>query len=141
MIAADCRRPGKSAKLIKERREAFTKTITTGKELENMAAIKNKHYLKVKNRFPDFLGAVEALGTTARKEGPIDEKNAQLIQLAGAAALRSEGAVHSHTRRALEAGAEVDEIYHALILLTSTIGFPNIMAALSWAEDVIENPE
>jgi alkylhydroperoxidase/carboxymuconolactone decarboxylase family protein YurZ len=30
----------------------------------------------------------------------------------------------------------VDEICHALILLTSTIGFPNVMAALSWAEDV-----
>ncbi|MFN2365669.1 MAG: carboxymuconolactone decarboxylase family protein [Desulfurivibrionaceae bacterium] len=106
-----------------------------------MAKIKVKHYLKVKNRFPDFLTAVETLGSVARKEGPIDEKHAQLIQLAGAAAIRSEGAVHSHTRRALEAGAEGVEIYHALILLTSTIGFPNMMAALSWAEDVIENPE
>lgn len=106
-----------------------------------MAEIKAKHYLKVKNRFPNFLKAIESLGTTARQEGPIDEKTSQLIQLAGAAAIRSEGAVHSHTRRALEAGAEADEIYHALILLSSTIGFPNVMAALSWAEDVIENPE
>lgn len=102
-----------------------------------MAKIRAKHYLKVKNRFPGFLGAVEALGTTARNEGPLAEKEAQLIQLAAAAAIRSEGAVHSHTRRALEAGAKVDEIYHALILLTSTIGFPNVMAALSWAEDVL----
>ncbi len=106
-----------------------------------MATIKAKHYLRVKNRFPDFLSAVESLGTVARKEGPIDEKAAQLIQLAAAAAIRSEGAVHSHTRRAIEAGAQVDEIYHALILLTSTIGFPNVMAALSWAEDVLEDTE
>jgi alkylhydroperoxidase/carboxymuconolactone decarboxylase family protein YurZ len=61
------------------------------------------------------------------------------MQLAAAAAIRSEGAVHSHTRRALEAGAAADEICHALILLTSTIGFPNVMAALSWAEDVFED--
>jgi AhpD family alkylhydroperoxidase len=106
-----------------------------------MAKIKGKHYLRVKNRFPDFINAVESLGTVTRKEGPIDEKGTQLIQLAAAAAIRSEGSVHSHTRRALEAGAQVDEIYHALILLTSTIGFPNVMAALSWAEDVLEDTE
>lgn len=106
-----------------------------------MTTIKNKHYLKVKNRFPDFLGAVESLGATARQAGPVDGKYSQLIQLAGAAAIRSEGAVHSHARRALEAGAGADEIYHALILLVSTIGFPNVMAALSWAEDVIERSE
>ncbi|MEN8142996.1 MAG: carboxymuconolactone decarboxylase family protein, partial [Thermodesulfobacteriota bacterium] len=70
--------------------------------------------------------------------GPIDEKTSQLIQLAAAAASRSEGSVHSHARRAFEAGASREEIYHALILLASTIGFPNTMAALSWAEDVIE---
>jgi alkylhydroperoxidase/carboxymuconolactone decarboxylase family protein YurZ len=103
-----------------------------------MAKIGAKHYLRVKNRFPDFLNAVESLGTVARSEGPIDEKSAQLMQLAAAAAIRSEGAVHSHTRRALEAGANTEEICHALILLTSTIGFPNVMAALSWAEDVFE---
>ena len=51
------------------------------------------------------------------------------VQLA-AAAVRSEGAVHSHTRRALAVGAQTDEIYHTLILLTSTIGFPNVLAAL-----------
>lgn len=49
--------------------------------------------------------------------------------------MRSEGAVHSHVRRALEAGATPEEIYHAVMLLTSTIGFPNVAAALSWAED------
>lgn len=106
-----------------------------------MAKIKAKHYLRVKNRFPDYLRAVESLGATIKNEGPINEKITQLIQLAAAAAIRSEGAVHSHTRRALEAGANADEVRHALILLTSTIGFPNVMAALSWAEDVLENEE
>lgn len=101
-----------------------------------MAKSRGKHYQRAKKRFPDFIKAVEALGTVVRHEGPLDEKSAQLIQLAGAAASRSEGSVHSHTRRALEAGAQIDEICHALILLTSTIGFPNVMAALSWAEDV-----
>jgi alkylhydroperoxidase/carboxymuconolactone decarboxylase family protein YurZ len=46
--------------------------------------------------------------------------------------------VHSHARRALDAGAKPDEIYHALILLTSIIGFPTVSAALSWVDDVIQ---
>ena len=103
-----------------------------------MAAIISKQYLRVKDRHPEFIAAVENLGITVKKAGPIDEKTANLIQLAAAAAGRSEGSVHSHTRRSLEAGASQEEIYHTLILLTSTIGFPNTMAALSWAEDVIK---
>jgi alkylhydroperoxidase/carboxymuconolactone decarboxylase family protein YurZ len=37
----------------------------------------------------------------------------------------------------MQAGAGEDEIYHTLILLTSTIGFPAVAAAISWADDVI----
>lgn len=102
-----------------------------------MQTIPSNQYLKIKERFPDFLNAVELLGKTIKQEGPINNKMAQLVQLA-AASIRSEGAVHSHTKRALNAGAKAEEIYHTIILLTSTIGFPNVMAALSWADDVIE---
>ena len=45
--------------------------------------------------------------------------------------------MHSHTRRALAAGARAEEIRHALLLLTSTIGFPNVAAAMSWADEAI----
>ena len=72
-----------------------------------------------------------------KQAGPIDEKTAQLVQLAAAAAIRSEGSVHSHTRRSLEAGATPEEIRHALILLTSTIGFPTVVAGLTWAGDIL----
>lgn len=85
-----------------------------------------------------MVSAVETLGQTLKREGPIDEKTAQLIQLAAAAAIQSEGAVHSHTRRALEAGAKPEEIRHTLILLTSTIGFPTMVAAMSWADNILE---
>ncbi len=103
-----------------------------------MGEIRSKAYLALRQKHGKFIGAVEALGKAAREEGPVDEKVGHLVQLAAAAAIRSEGAVHSHTRRALEAGASADEIYHAIILLTSTIGFPNIVAAVTWASDMIE---
>ncbi|MGD9487870.1 MAG: carboxymuconolactone decarboxylase family protein [Calditrichaceae bacterium] len=95
-------------------------------------------YRLLKENRKNYIKAMETLGEAVRKEGPIDEKTTHLIQLAGAATLRSEGAVHSHARRALEAGATPEEIYHAVILLTPTIGFPNVAAALSWVDDVIE---
>ena len=94
-------------------------------------------YSFIKEKHPKFVKALEQLGEAVRQEGPLDDKTAHLVQLAGAAANRSEGAVHSHTRRALKAGATPEEIYHAVILLTSTIGFPPTSAALSWVYDVL----
>lgn len=96
-----------------------------------------KMYTSIQKRYKELGSAVENLGRTARQLGPIDEKTSQLIQLAAAAAIRSEGAVHSHVRRALESGAKEEEVYHTLILLTSTIGFPAVSAAMSWADDII----
>ncbi len=95
-------------------------------------------YVRIQKRFKKFTGAVENLGKAAKAAGPLDEKTSHLVRLAAAAAIGSEGALHSHTRRAIEAKAKPDEIYHALILLTSTIGFPRVSAALSWADDVIK---
>jgi len=100
-----------------------------------MATNPSAQYLKIKKRHPQLINAVESLGKEAKQSGPIDEKTAQLIQLAAAAAIRSEGAVHSHAKRALEAGASIDEIRHALLLLTCTLGLPCVMAALSWADE------
>ena len=91
-------------------------------------------YLKEKHG--TLMSAVDTLGKAAHDSGPLDEKTAHLIQLAGAITLRSEGAVHSHARRAKAAGATNEEVEHAAILLTSTIGFPGVSAALSWINDV-----
>jgi AhpD family alkylhydroperoxidase len=102
-----------------------------------MPTEKPSFYLRVKERYPEYFAAVESLGETVRRAGPLDEKTLHLVQLAAAAAARSEGAVHSHVRRALKSGAQPEEVRHALLALTSTIGFPNVTAALSWAEDVL----
>jgi alkylhydroperoxidase/carboxymuconolactone decarboxylase family protein YurZ len=95
-------------------------------------------YVGIQKKYKGVMKAVENLGKATKAAGPLNEKTARLIQLAAAAAVRSEGSVHSHVRRALAAGAKPDEIRHAIILLTSTIGFPNVSAALSWVEDVLE---
>ena len=96
------------------------------------------HYLKLKERHGDLIAAVETLGKAARDAGPLDEKTIHLIQLAAAAAIGSHGSTRSHAARALAAGATPEEIRHAVLVLTSTIGFPTVAAALSWVDDVIE---
>jgi len=95
------------------------------------------HYADLRKRFKEVMRAVDNLGKASSAAGPINAKTSHLIQLAAAAAIRSEGSLHSHARRALKAGAKTEEIYHAIILLTSTIGFPAVSAALSWADDVM----
>ena len=100
--------------------------------------VPSKHYQELSSLFPEAMTALENLGATLRSSGPLDAKTSHLIQLAGAAAAQSEGAVHSHTRRALEAGASREEIYHTLLLLVSTIGFPKVTAAFSWSRDVLD---
>jgi AhpD family alkylhydroperoxidase len=109
----------------------------TIKEGTAMSRQPSDHYLKVKERHPELIKAVEDLGTAVRNAGPLPEKTIHLIQLAASVAVKSEGATHSHTIRAREAGATPEEIRHAVIVLTSTIGYPTVAAALSWIDDVI----
>lgn len=83
--------------------------------------------------------AYERLGATAAEVGPLDMKTRELIKLGMAAATRSESAVQSHTHRALEAGAKPSEVEHALLLGVTTLGFPAMMTALTWAKTAIAN--
>lgn len=97
----------------------------------------SSHYLKLKERHADLIAAVETMTKAARASGPLDEKTVQLIQLGAAAAIGSKGSVRSHALRAVAAGATPEEIRHAVIVLTSTIGFPTVAAALDRLDEVI----
>ena len=70
--------------------------------------------------------------------GPLDRKTRELVRLAIVVGARHEGAVHSHTRRALESGATAAEIRHVVLLSVTSMGFPNMMAAMSWVDDVLQ---
>lgn len=103
------------------------------KKMENTP----KFYKSLRERFAEYGNVLEELGRISKDHGPVDTKTAHLLKLVAAAAIRSEGAVHSHTRRALTAGATEDEVYHSLIITTSTIGFPTVAAAISWVDDIV----
>jgi AhpD family alkylhydroperoxidase len=86
---------------------------------------------------PRIAKAYEALGDATLADGPLDRKTAELVKLGIAVGGRLEGAVHAHVRRARDAGASAEEIRHAIRLALTTVGFPTMMSALSWANDVL----
>lgn len=94
-------------------------------------------YQHFEKSYPTIMKAVEALGEATQSAGPLDNKTRALVKLAIAIGAAREGAVHSHTRRALEAGCKPDELRHVVVLAISTIGFPATMAATSWVEDIL----
>ncbi|MCL6493209.1 MAG: carboxymuconolactone decarboxylase family protein [Ignavibacterium sp.] len=97
-----------------------------------------KRFEKFQNEFPEVSNAYELLGKAVHNAGPLDEKTRSLIKLAISTGARLEGAVHSHTRKALEAGCSKEEIKQTIILALPTIGLPSTMAAMSWVEDILE---
>jgi len=96
-----------------------------------------KRFVQFQQDYPEVFKAYDALGDATQAAGPLDEKARGLIKLAMAIGSGMEGAVHSHTRRALEAGCTPDEIRHGVLLGTTTLGFPSMMKAMSWVDDVI----
>lgn len=90
-----------------------------------------------RGRNPAVAKAYDALGTACGEAGPLDAKTRELVKLAMAIGGRLEGAVHSHARRALEAGATPEEIRHVVTLAAPTLGFPTTVAAYTWAQDVL----
>ena len=97
-----------------------------------------KPYLDMKERFPDLVGSYEALGNACKVAGPLDEKTVAMIKLATSMSAGLEGAAHSHTRKALQAGCTPEELEHVAMLGTPTIGFPSMMRNLSWVRDVTQ---
>ncbi len=96
-----------------------------------------KIYEKFSKDFSTIRDKYEELGVACRSAGPLDQKVQDLVKLGIAIGLNSQGAVKSHTRKALAAGATNEEIIHTVILSLTTTGFPTMIAALGWVDEVL----
>lgn len=96
-----------------------------------------KRFTAFRDTQPAVFAAYEALGKSCSEAGPLNKKAQELVKLGIAVGARMEGATHAHARRARDAGASAAEIRHVALLATTTIGFANMMAALSWIDDVL----
>lgn len=98
-----------------------------------------KRYRQFFEDYPEVGKAYEAYGEAVAQAGPLDEKTRCLVKLAMSISGRMEGGAKSHAHKALEAGATPDEIRHVAVLAAPTLGFPNMMAGLSWVDAVLED--
>ena len=96
-----------------------------------------KIYERFQEEFPEVFKDYNQLGVSTREAGPLDEKTQNLVKLGIAVGANSRGGVMSHTRKARSAGASPEEILHAVLLALTTTGFPNMIAAMRWVDEVL----
>jgi alkylhydroperoxidase/carboxymuconolactone decarboxylase family protein YurZ len=98
-------------------------------------------YKEFNQQFPEVAKAYDVLANGCHEWGPLDGKTRRLIKLGIAIGISSEGAVRSHSRRALQEGISPDELRHAALMALTTAGFPAMIASIKWMEEVIEKSE
>ena len=96
---------------------------------------------KIAKKYPEVWAAYEQLGAACAESGPLDARTLRLVKLAIAIGAESEGAVHSHVRRALDAGLKPDELLHVSLLAIPSLGLAKAVAAMTWIEDILERGE
>lgn len=87
---------------------------------------------------PDVWAAYSALGKATSNSGPLTERERRLVKLALAIGASSEGAVHSHARRAKSEGIEKAALHQIALLAIGPLGLPHAVAAKTWIEDVCD---
>ncbi len=78
------------------------------------------------------------MGKASADCGPLTSREKGLVKLALAIGAGSEGAVHSHTRRAISEGIEPAAMTQVAMLAIGPLGLPRAVAAKSWIEDIKE---
>ncbi|MCL3861487.1 carboxymuconolactone decarboxylase family protein [Actinotalea sp. K2] len=94
-------------------------------------------YLGFRARFPAVAAAHDGLAREVDQTGPLDERTTRLVKLGMAVASQSQGAVRSNVRKALDAGASPEEIEHVVLLALTSSGFPTVVAAWQWVQEVL----
>lgn len=98
-------------------------------------------YRRFQQRYAPVWQAYDQLGAAVHAAGPLDEKTRALIKLALTIGAQKEGAVHAHVRKLLDMQVSADEIRHVALLALPSLGFPAMMTALTWLEDILEPPD
>ncbi len=93
---------------------------------------------EVDKRYRDLATACKEPGRQSLDAGPLGETCRELVKLGISVGARLEGAVHAHTRLALERGATPDQVLHVARLAGASLGPLAMMAAQGWIREAIE---
>lgn len=92
----------------------------------------------LENRYPEVWQSFADLGERTAEAGPLGPRERRLVKLAFAAGAGLEGAVHSHTRRALAEGLTAADLRHVVLLAVPTLGLATAVRAMTWMDDILD---
>ena len=96
-----------------------------------------KPFQRFLKRYPEVETAHMELSLAINRQGPLAERERRLVRLGIAVGQQSQGGVKSHARRALDEGLTPEELRQATLLALPTAGFPAMIAASEWVEEVL----
>ncbi len=96
-----------------------------------------EHFQSFVKEYPDVWEAHQRLSEACAESGPLDRKTRELIKVGISGAANQITALQRHAVMAVQAGATHEEVYQAILLLITTIGFPRASAALQWARNAL----
>lgn len=97
-----------------------------------------EHFKRFVEKYPEIWESHQGLTEACADSGPLDRKMRELIKVAVSGAFNQEVAVERHAVMAVQEGASVEEVYHAILMLITSVGFPRASAALKWAQRALE---
>ena len=96
------------------------------------------HFTRFIEDYPAVWQAHQEMAQACAESGPMGRKTRELIKVAISGAANMETALERHAVMAIQEGATPDEVYQAVMLLVTSVGFPRASAAMKWAQRAIE---
>ena len=96
-----------------------------------------RSWRQLEAQYPDVVAAYDALSEVCRQAGPLDQASVALVKLGVSIGSGAQRTVHSHAKKALRAGADLEALRQVALIALPTIGLPAALDALRWIEESI----
>jgi AhpD family alkylhydroperoxidase len=87
--------------------------------------------------YPEVVMAYDELSDACRAAGPLGPHTVALIKLAVSVGHSAGRTVHSHAKKALREGVDVEALRQVALIALPTIGLPAALDALKWIDESI----
>jgi len=99
-----------------------------------------EYFKDIQKHYPKVAAGFDKLAKDIAEAGPLDRKTQLFIKLGVSIGVGREGNIQKSTEQALAAGISNEEIRHAVLLATTTAGFPSMIVAMQWIRDIVPAP-
>ncbi len=96
-----------------------------------------KHFTEFVEKYPKIWDAHQKLTEACAESCSLDRKTRELIKVAISGTAGQETALQRHALMAVQAGAADEDVYQTILLLITTVGFPQASAAIKWAQKAL----